>query len=112
MVKIVEYSDSEHSGSLTKISSSKGYPGAESLLPLKAYFDVHDTLYKEAASSVGHPGAEPLSPQKAYFNVSYTDDEMEGMKSLVDSFLDKSEMEEKSEEEEKPEMENTSADSE
>ena len=45
MLKIVEYSDSEP----TKISSSEGHPGAEPLLPQKAYFYVHDTLYKEAA---------------------------------------------------------------
>ena len=125
MLKIVEYSDSEHSGSQPKISSSEGHPGAKPLLPKEAYLNVHDTLHKEAAYSIGHPGAEPLSPQKAYFNVpdtlykeaadfseSETDDEMEGVKSLVDKFLDKSEMEEKFEEKEKPETEDTSADSE
>ena len=103
MLKIVEYSDHEHSGSLTKISSSEGHPGAKPLSPQEAYFDVHDTLHKEAAYSIGHPGAEPLSPQEAYFEVpdtlckeaadfseSETDDEMEGVKSLVDKFLDKS----------------------
>ena len=73
-----------------------GHPGAEPLLSQKAYFDVPDTLYKEAAD----------------FSESETDDEMEGVKSLVDKFLDKSETEEKSEEEEKPKMEDTSADSE
>ena len=36
MLKIVEYSDIEHSGSLTKISSSEGHPGAESLSPQKS----------------------------------------------------------------------------
>ena len=51
--------------------------------PQKAYFKVLHTLYKEADD----------------FSESETDDEMEGVKSLVDKFLDKSEMEEKSEEE-------------
>ena len=64
--------------------------------PQKAYFNVHDTLYREAAS----------------FSESETDDEMEGVKSLVDTFLDKSETDEKSEEEENCDMEDTSADSE
>ena len=96
MLKIVEYSDSEHSDSLTKISSSEGHPGAEPLSPQKAYFNVHDTLHKEAA----------------HFSESETDDEMEGVKSLVDTFLVQSEIEEKSEEEENPEMEDTSPDSE
>ena len=52
MLKIVEYSDSEHSGSLTKISSSEGHPGAKPLLSQEAYLDVHDTLHKEAAYSM------------------------------------------------------------
>ena len=54
------------------------------------YFDVHDTLYKEAAHS----------------SESETDDEMERVKSLVDTFLVRSETEEKSE------TEDTSPDSE
>ena len=64
MLKIVEYSDSEHSGSPTKISSSEGHPGAKPLSPQEAYLDVHDTLHKEAAYSIWHPGAEPFHLRK------------------------------------------------
>ena len=106
MLKIVEYSDSENSVLLTKISSSVGHYGAVPLSPQNAHYDIQDTLYK-----------------KVSYSKSETDDEMEGVKSLVEIFLDKSEeekyetenkseTEEKSEADNKSDMDDTSADSE